>query len=212
MQQMESLNKPSATQLDPELRKLIQDNFLKFLKLKTWPEEKQKEALHKYILKNFKVNIPRYSVCPNHDAPFDFVYAAFMSQYKTIIAMANRSGGKTLSLAILGILESLANDNCESANLGAIQAQAMRCAGYIKRFVNGNPDFLARLKGDMTATKIPWFNGSLNEILVATMTGVNCLSGNTLVDCPRDLKKYPKGIPIKELVGKEFDTYGYDIA
>jgi hypothetical protein len=112
-------------------------------------------------------------VCPNHDAPFDFVYSAFMSQYKTIIAMANRSGGKTLDLAILGLLDTLANDNCESANLGAIQAQALRCASYMKKFVNENADFVARLKGEMTATKINWFNGSLNEILVATMTGVN---------------------------------------
>ena len=63
-------------------------------------------------------------VCPNHDAPFDFVYAAFMVKYKTIIAMATRSGGKTIDLAILGILDTLANDSCESANLGAIQAQA----------------------------------------------------------------------------------------
>lgn len=34
-----------------------------------------------------------------------------------------------------------------------------------------------------------------------------CLVGDTLIDCPRDLKKYPKGIPIRELVGKQFWTY-----
>lgn len=28
-----------------------------------------------------------------------------------------------------------------------------------------------------------------------------CLSGDTLIDCPRDLTVYPQGIPIKELVG-----------
>ncbi len=28
-----------------------------------------------------------------------------------------------------------------------------------------------------------------------------CLSGATLVDCPRDLTKYPRGVPIKDLVG-----------
>lgn len=34
-----------------------------------------------------------------------------------------------------------------------------------------------------------------------------CLVGDTLIDCPRDLYKYPRGIPIRKLVGKEFWTY-----
>lgn len=39
-----------------------------------------------------------------------------------------------------------------------------------------------------------------------------CVTGDTLIDCPRDLEKYPYGIPIKELVGKEFMTYSWDIS
>ncbi len=37
-----------------------------------------------------------------------------------------------------------------------------------------------------------------------------CLVGGTLIDCPRDLSKYPRGIPIRELVGKQFFTYSWD--
>lgn len=38
-----------------------------------------------------------------------------------------------------------------------------------------------------------------------------CLLGNTLIDCPRNLLEYPKGIPIKELVRrKDFWTYSWD--
>ncbi len=36
-----------------------------------------------------------------------------------------------------------------------------------------------------------------------------CIVGNTLIECPRDLKIYPEGIPIKNLVGKTFYTYTY---
>src|SRR5262249_28640080 len=36
-----------------------------------------------------------------------------------------------------------------------------------------------------------------------------CLTGDTLIDCPRDLSKYPDGIPIKNLVGKQFYTYAW---
>lgn len=38
-----------------------------------------------------------------------------------------------------------------------------------------------------------------------------CVVGETLIDCPRDLEVYPYGIPIKDLVGKEFPTYTWDI-
>jgi hypothetical protein len=170
-------NSSKTTDLDPELKKFIRDNFLKFLKIahkkKVWPEEQIKDALHQYILKNFKVNIPRKKVCPNHDAPFDFVYAAFMAQYKRILAMANRSGGKTLDMAIIGLLDVIGNDNCESSNLGAIQVQARRCAKYMQDFINANPDFQARLASAPTTEKIKWHNASVNEILVASLSGVN---------------------------------------
>ena len=39
-----------------------------------------------------------------------------------------------------------------------------------------------------------------------------CLTDDTLIEMPRDLKKYPKGIPIKELIDKEnFYVYSYNI-
>jgi len=38
-----------------------------------------------------------------------------------------------------------------------------------------------------------------------------CVTGDTLIDCPRDLSIYPQGIPIKELVGKEFLTWSWDV-
>lgn len=34
-----------------------------------------------------------------------------------------------------------------------------------------------------------------------------CLAGDTLIDCPRNLLKYPKGIPIRELVGTKPYVY-----
>lgn len=42
-------------------------------------------------------------------------------------------------------------------------------------------------------------------------TGGLCVAGETLIDAPRDLSVYPKGIPIKELVGKSgFYVYSFD--
>ena len=41
-------------------------------------------------------------------------------------------------------------------------------------------------------------------------TGGLCVSGDTLIDTPRDLSVYPNGIPIKELIGKSgFHVYSF---
>ena len=43
-----------------------------------------------------------------------------------------------------------------------------------------------------------------------TVQSNGCLTGDTLVDCPRDLTKHPKGVPIKDLVGKRPWVYAWD--
>lgn len=92
---------------------------------------------------------------------------------KVTLAMANRSGGKTLDFAVLSLLDSLANDNCESANLGAIQAQAHRCYRYMQGIINSSKIFRGFTKGDGTIQRREFMNRSSIEVLVATMTGVN---------------------------------------
>ncbi len=37
-----------------------------------------------------------------------------------------------------------------------------------------------------------------------------CVDGDSFIDCPRDLVKYPQGIPIRELVGQRPHVYSYD--
>lgn len=118
------------------------------------------------------MQIPRYNICKDHQSPFDFVYDAFVGKYKTIIAKANRSGGKTTDFAILDILLSLANNGCEIATLGAIQAQAQRCYRYVQRFIDSNPLFSSRIK-DSLMSRTEWDTTSIIEVLVATVSGVN---------------------------------------
>jgi hypothetical protein len=119
------------------------------------------------------MSMPRNKVCPHHDPPFDFIYNCFISASKVTLALANRSGGKTMAFAILSCLDSVANDQCESANLGAIKAQAQRCYRYMQGFINNSQVFQGFTKGDPTITKSDFINGSSIEVLVATMSGVN---------------------------------------
>lgn len=108
-----------------------------------------------------------------------------------ILAMGNRASGKTYDMSIIQTLNSIGNDNCEGANLGAIQAQALRCAGYIKGFIRENPDFQKRLAQEPTSTKVLWNNGSVNEILVATISGTNSPHPSRLVMDEVELIPWP---------------------
>lgn len=112
-------------------------------------------------------------MCHNHDAPFDFVYAAFMCLYDIIVALANRSGGKTMDMAVLTVLDSFGNDGCESANFGAIKKQALKCYKYFRNFLQDNKTLFSQVDGDITMSGTKLLNKSEVEILVATMSGVN---------------------------------------
>lgn len=61
-------------------------------------------------------------------------------------------------------------------------------------------------------------NDCVNKMLLASAHGgglilnaTGCLVGSTYIDCPRDLEKYPHGIPIKELIGKKPWVYSFDM-
>lgn len=93
--------------------------------------------------------------------------------YSFIIALGPRLGGKTLNFAILAMCEAIANDECELANFGAVEAQAMRCYGYIKKFFDKDPELSAQVKGKITLSKTELKNNSWMQVLVATLAGVN---------------------------------------
>jgi len=173
-------------------------------------QTQNKELLHAWILYYFKLDIPRVAICHDHCAPFDFISDYIFGLVDFAIVVANRSGGKTLDFGVLDTLMSYYSEGTEIATVGAIQFQAQKGYEYFKDFSKNFP-FVHNIDS-MTMGKTELLNGSKVQILTGTMSGVNCLSGDTLIDCPRDLSKYQKGIPIKDLVGKEFYTYSFDIA
>lgn len=153
-------------------------------------------------------NIPHKAVCRDHQTPWDMTVKAFFNQSGSILGIGNRKGSKTRSVAKLVLAELKFIDGVEIASVGAIEKQANKCFRYVDSFLKrACPDEVVKaLRSETRLT-----NGSSYEQLVGTISGVNCLVGSTLIDCPRDLDKYPKGVPIQELVGQEIHTYGYDI-
>lgn len=60
---------------------------------------------------------------------------------------------------------------------------------------------------DFSAKGLTVIEGQIHGMKGCDSNG--CLAGGTLIDCPRDLKKYPKGVPLRELVGKRPFVYAW---
>ncbi len=78
----------------------------------------------------------------------------------------------TLVFAALLLLEALFKPGIELAHLGAIKDQATRCYRYFLKMLK-HPLFSDMLAKPPTATRTELLNGSVVEILVGTITGVN---------------------------------------
>jgi len=148
--------------LTPDEQRFILEQIIK---------HKDRDGLHEWIELNFGVNIPRVSICEDHDAPFDFVCGFLFDEFQTAIVLANRSGGKTYIFAILIAIVTFLYADIEVANIAAIEAQAKRCYNYFSNYIDKEP-FASNVDAK-TMNKTKLANGSAAEILVATMTGVN---------------------------------------
>lgn len=135
-------------------------------------ETKDEDGLWLFIKETFGIEISRVSICPDHDAPFDFIRDIFFQLVQNAILVSNRTGGKTMSFAVLDVLNSYLWDDCETATIGAIEEQAKKCYGYVKDWVNKIPIFNEMLEESLMS-KTTFKNGSMVQILTGTMAGVN---------------------------------------
>ena len=53
------------------------------------------DELHAWVKKHCAIDVPRKAVCCEHDAPFEYLWAAFNEPAKDLIVWAPRGGGKT---------------------------------------------------------------------------------------------------------------------
>lgn len=140
--------------------------------LKAIYENRDRDGLWDFIDEVFGLQVPRVRICPEHDSPFDFICAVFFNEYPKIIAVANRTGGKTLNFAVLDALNSFGFDKCETATVGAIEEQAKKCYSYFRSFVLNLPLLNDSLE-DSLQSLTTFNNGSSVQILTGTMSGVN---------------------------------------
>ena len=164
------------------------------------------EDLHGYISAYLGFDIPTVAVCDTlgHVAPFSVIADLFFHRIANVIVLANRTGGKTLNLAILHHLNSVLKPGCETVHLGAIKQQAFKCKEYASAF-SRNEWFRHDRIAEVRAT-IRYTNKSVLEVVTGTSSGVNCLVGETVIDVLDAKGKWR----LADLVGREgFWVHGY---
>jgi hypothetical protein len=131
------------------------------------------DELWLWIKKNTGYSIPRKAVCPNHNAPFEFLADMYFNRVDGAVLLAPRGGGKTLMASILHYVNSKHKPTMESATVGAIENQAILAYSHIRRFVydeEGNLDPDVR-ESKMRETVLK--NGSSVKVIVGSLAGVN---------------------------------------
>lgn len=123
-------------------------------------------------VKNFTGYVlPRKKVCENHVAPLMAIWKIFEEEILDAILFANRSGGKTVGMAVLNLLDMEFKQGCEIATVGAILPQARKGYKYLTQMLQSplfSDDVVETL---MRETSLG--NGSSVEIVSSTTSGLN---------------------------------------
>ena len=119
---------------------------------------------------NFR--IPRHSVCPEHCSQFQFIADQYFERHRSVLGFANRTGGKTISTAILNVVEALTKPGIEITSAGAILEQANRGYDYVVKLVTGDP-LIAQQVQVLQQKQTIFSNGSRLAVIAGTFSGMN---------------------------------------
>ena len=130
------------------------------------------DELHAIIRIFLGYNVARVSQCDNHVAPFSFIADQYFERHNDVIGFANRTGGKTLNVAILNVIEAIFKGNLEILSAGAVQEQAKRGYTYFSDMMTGNPQMAMQVIS-MNQQMTLLSNQAKVGIIMATWAGFN---------------------------------------
>jgi len=124
----------------------------------------------------------RVPVCEDHQAPFDFLSAAYFEKFSLLLAMAAKTSGKTRLFSVLHHLNSAHKPGTWTAHIGAIEAQAQRGRDYLNEQIRGT-GMLGKdveelyesvaVEGEPSRSLVRWKNTSRVEVRSGTLNGVS---------------------------------------
>lgn len=141
---------------------------------------KTDDELHEWLKHELGIDIPRTSVCADHQAPFDFLADLFFERCDAALLMANRGGSKTFLVAVLHWLNSRFKPGVESCTFGATEAQSLRAYAHLRHWIYDEEatrkSGKAVLRPEVTSSLMRetiFANGSRVEVLPGTPAAVN---------------------------------------
>lgn len=84
------------------------------------------KELHSWLKLNLNIDVPTKAVCPNHQAPFEYLRRAYFEPACDCVVWAPRGGGKTRLAAAATLLDLLAKPGCTVRILGGSLEQSLR--------------------------------------------------------------------------------------
>jgi len=147
-----------------------------------------KRQLKNYCKVFLGVNIPNKRICPEHNAPLDYLWHSFKTDFAdsppangstplTINAdcavWANRGGGKTEIAAVATLLDCIFKPSCQVRILAGSGEQAGRMYDYLTGFIQIR--YADLLAGPIRKEKCCFVNGSAVEVLTQSQTSVRGL-------------------------------------
>jgi hypothetical protein len=164
----------------------------------------------------YPANLPLVQRTPGPSAPSPQLIAAMTSKYwgpepRVLSVSFLETTSAALRSRILAYMNEWAKSGCVSFayTRGTGRVRVSRLGGGYWSYLGTD---CLMVPADRPTMNLEGFTTSTPEAdylrVVSHETG-HCLVGDTLIDCPRDLEKYPAGIPIRELVGQEPWVYAW---
>lgn len=134
---------------------------------------KHPDVLHFYIRVYLNYSIPRKKICPEHGSPFTFISDMFFERVRNSVAFANRTGGKTLNIALLNQCDMTFKEGCEIASAGSTKDQAGKMYRYFTGFHNSNQLLYNLYSREPIKQYSEYKNLSSIEIITGSIKGLN---------------------------------------
>ncbi|MBI5722408.1 MAG: hypothetical protein HZA50_00475 [Planctomycetes bacterium] len=135
------------------------------------PAPTSRAELVEFLKNRIGITVPDQALCPNHNAPLDYLHAGFLDQHDLLV-WANRGGGKTYLAAVATVLDAAFHAPSKIRVLGGSFDQSDRLADYIREIFDSRPFLADLLAGRMTRTRVRLTNGSEIRMLAQSQRAV----------------------------------------
>ena len=131
------------------------------------------DELWNWVDRHAGVQVPRMAVCEGHDAPFEYLKAAYFEPAKDLVVWAPRGGGKTFLAAVATALDLLHKPGCGVRILGGSLDQSLRMWEHLEPMMMELAE--GQIKGRATAKRLELLNGASVGVLTQSQRAVRGL-------------------------------------